>query len=526
MLLKSSLSRNALVDAKACALELSTMLFQYLSKNPALDVALWCFIGASGYFLMPSFALFICLAFICLLAFDSSLSIKHLIVIKISLLALFGYCYAHFRAPPSIPNGHILKGSCLFHVTEKKETSLFGKKSLLYKGVAKTFQDAQGNTFNNIPCTLMRPLHLPLPASHQVDISFCELHSKDRSLCCIKVSRASTLQSPKGTFSWANWRYDVKQSILAHIKARYSDKKVLAFISAMAVGYLDNKTLMYEFSKTGIQHLLTISGFHFALLASFLAFFLKPLFPKKVFIALLMTLLTCYIIYLGPSPSVSRSWIAIMMLLIAYYYEIPSTAINYLGVASLCAFLEQPACLTQLGFQLSYLATFGILSYYRLCDRLMHHLLPARKLSTLCSFSLPKQLLCVLLTLMRRSLALDHAVNLITLPVILFHFESFPLFSFYFNLVIPVLLIPSLYLLLLGLLCTPIPYLEASIHAVNNMYTRCIIDCIAACPKTLEISFTYKNMKATTAVVALLLIFACMIVLEKRYHERTSCLKT
>jgi predicted membrane metal-binding protein len=119
--------------------------------------------------------------------------------------------------------------------------------------------------------------------------------------------------------------------------------------------------------------------------------------------------------------------------------------------------------------------------------------------------------------LIRKSIALDNAVNLITLPVIFFHFESFPLFSFFFNLIIPLLLLPSLYLLMLGLMCAPLTALETTLHAWNHAYTKSILDYVAACPKILETTLTLKNMSATACAVGVLMIFLSLLILEKKH---------
>jgi competence protein ComEC len=474
-------------------------------------------LGAGAHLLSLPLFISLILFFLVVLRY-AQLAHKTIYLIAASLLALFGFIYTFLRDCPSLQQSSQHMGKGVFHVIEKRQTTLFGKKSLLYKGTLKQFTDNKGRIYKPMPCYLSRPLHAPLCCADQIAFDAILLIVKDRRSFSIKIDKTS-LGTCYNKTTLAEKRYKAKMSLLEHLKKRYKDKKTLSFISAMTVGYIDNKTLMYEFSKTGIQHLLTISGFHFGLLVIFLAVFLRPFFSKPLFICALIISLTCYVIYLGPSPSVSRSWIAAILMLIAYYLEIPAQPINYLSVAGLIAFLENPLCLTNLGFQLSYLATFGIISYFTVCDRWMQLLLVARPVKTLCSLPTKKQLFCLFLIFIRKSLSLDHAVNLITLPVIYYHFGSFPVYSFYFNLLIPILLLPSLYLLMIGLLCTPILPLETALHNFNNSYTKCILDSVAACPKILETSLTIKNVNATTAVVAVLIIFLSVLVINKNQSK-------
>ncbi len=494
---------------------LGACLKDYLNQNPCFATLFWILLGSGVYFL--SAPIFICILLFLIITVVSSLDFiqrKFFLLYAISL-TLFGNFYSLYRDTPHFATNIVKQGSGIFCVSEKKESTLFGKKSLVYKGVLTQFTDAQGKVYKSIPCTLRRPLHAPLWSSDQIFLENLELSIKDKRQFSIKIPTKFYGAAIGKHFSFAHKRYKAKMTIFNHLQKRYEDKKTFAFISAMATGYIDHKTLMYEFSKTGIQHLLTISGFHFSLLALFLSAILKPCLPKKIFIASLVGLLSLYVLYLGPSPSVSRSWVAAVLMLIAYFYEIPTNPINYLSCAGILAFLDNPLCLTQLGFQLSYLATFGILAYFRLCDHMMQFIFPSRSSATLFSFSNSKQLFCLCMILIRKSLALDNAVNLITLPVIFYHFESFPLFSFFFNLIIPLLLLPSLYLLIIGLLCTPLRPLETTLHAWNHAYTKCILDYVASCPKVLETTITLKNITATASAVAVMMIFLFLLMLNK-----------
>ena len=499
-------------------LVLSKSVQQYFTRSPAFNCCFWMMLGSGAYLLSCSFCM--ALGFGCMMLSAYNLPSKQTLWIYIQGLSLgvFGFLYTHLCDAPALPQNAHLHGSGIFHVQEKKETTLFGKKALYYKGVLKTFTDTHGTIYKNIPGSIRRPLHKPLCQSDKIFLSSLELIVKDTRQFSIKLS--NTLQGDPASrgYCFTHMRYLAKNTLLKRLQPFYEDKKTYAFISAMVAGYLDNKTLMYEFSKTGIQHLLTISGFHFSLLMMFLTAIFKPWMPKKVFVFILCLFLTLYVIYLGPSPSVSRSWIAALLWLVAYSVEIPSHPINYLSIGAILAFLENPLCLTQMGFQFSYLATFGILSYYCLCDRWMSWIIPTRHASVLKSCKLPKRIFFAFLILIRKSIALDHAVNLITLPVIYYHFESFPYFSFYFNLLIPALLLPSLYLLLIGLLCAPFSVVEQSMHTLNHLYTKSILDSVAACPKILEISLVIKNIKALQALAALMLIFLALLVYTERSY--------
>ena len=116
------------------------------------------------------------------------------------------------------------------------------------------------------------------------------------------------------------------------------------------------------FSQTGIVHILSVSGLHVGLVVAGILALLRVLRLAPVYTAPVTTFgLLFYALLCGLGPAVTRATFMALLLLWAYHlnraYDWPTT----LSVAAFINLLWHPLSLYDLGFQLSFAATWGIL---------------------------------------------------------------------------------------------------------------------------------------------------------------------
>lgn len=205
--------------------------------------------------------------------------------------------------------------------------------------------------------------------------------------------------------------YKYQAFLSQKIKQSGLDPKAASLLQAMLLGkrsMLDTST-RERFSKAGVIHLFAISGLHIGLLMLFFQTLLRPLqflAGGKAWQSLgVVVCLWGYAFLVGASPSVLRA----VTLFSAYQIGRSSrrklpTAYMVLLSMGLLLFIH-PRFILQLGFQMSYLAVFGIL----FIKPLLH-----------CKFNL--KLLQWFWELTTVSLAAQIAVA----PLSIFHFHQFP----------------------------------------------------------------------------------------------------
>jgi competence protein ComEC len=275
-----------------------------------------------------------------------------------------------------------------------------------------------------------------------------------------------------------------------------------------------------EFGKVGLQHILAISGFHFALAALFLHFLFRLLLPNRLRPLFLIAALSLYYLFLGDAPSIQRAYIAIVSVTAGSIFSLRTSGLNALGLGMLIEIILRPLTVTELSFQLTFLCTLAILLCYPLALRLMNTLLPRFSPSEALSLSLVDKHGYLLSSFLKKSLALNGAVHLITIPVLLHLFHKFPLLSIAYNLLFPAAISLTLLLLFAACLLTPLlPFLGHALHQLNNTWTSSLLTLISNPPALLDFSLRTKNISFACVVIFLCTCFLAAVLLEHRFRQ-------
>lgn len=121
--------------------------------------------------------------------------------------------------------------------------------------------------------------------------------------------------------------------------------------------------LQNDFRRSGLVHVLAISGFHVVLLSGLLMLFLKSLrLPHNVARIAAIILLLLYIPVTGGSAAVTRAVVMFSVVETGALLQRKADSLNSLGVALLVIILIYPSELWSPGFQLSAAATAGIIA--------------------------------------------------------------------------------------------------------------------------------------------------------------------
>ncbi|WP_254178005.1 MULTISPECIES: DNA internalization-related competence protein ComEC/Rec2 [unclassified Planococcus (in: firmicutes)] len=119
----------------------------------------------------------------------------------------------------------------------------------------------------------------------------------------------------------------------------------------------------------GITHLFAISGLHVGIVTGMIYFVLLRLrVRKESATALLLVMLPLYAVFAGAAPSVMRACAMVALVLGARLFGLHVSVVQAL-TASFIAFLwMDPGLLQDIGFQLSYGASFGIIASLKLME--------------------------------------------------------------------------------------------------------------------------------------------------------------
>lgn len=454
-------------------------LNSFTQQHPALGLGIALYLGVCAAVYSTWLALLP--LFILLLARQRLLYI---------LLFAAGYLYLHANYTfPKVPEEGI-NGTAHFSITSFHAKSTHYGKQWIYRGQLRSFTPYSSDTSiaKNIPISISVPEKEEWPPP-QPDSDYriqATLKQNEKGAFYLKLNKELPWFPIHFSYSFAHLRFLAKKTITNEIEAHYPSKRSAHFLSGIATGEFDDPLLAMEFSRFGLQHIMAISGFHFAIIASILSLFFKFLFPKRVATLFLITALSSYFVFLGASASVMRAWIAIVITFAGFLLDRQGSGLNALGVALIAVMLFDPLCCTSIGFQFSFLVTAFILLTFETIDAYFQRFFYIRTLGTVTRMDSLNQHGYYLSSMTRQSLALGAAVNIAALPLTLLYFHSFPLLSLIYNLFFPFLVSFSMLLLLLGLL---IPWAGAFFHSMNAFYTHFLLNFTHQMPKKLDVTF-------------------------------------
>ncbi len=132
-----------------------------------------------------------------------------------------------------------------------------------------------------------------------------------------------------------------------------------------ADGRLDPETDR-QFQKTGLYHLLAISGAHVAVVSflfySFLGLFITR---KRTIQLMLLAALIFYAFLVEGQPSVFRAVIMASLFLLGKLISADTNLLNTLALSALVLLVINPFSLEDVGFQLTFLATLSLVLFFK-----------------------------------------------------------------------------------------------------------------------------------------------------------------
>jgi competence protein ComEC len=174
------------------------------------------------------------------------------------------------------------------------------------------------------------------------------------------------------------------------------------------------------FRRAGVYHVLAVSGFNVALLASVVFLGLSLLgIPRRLVAAAAVGCLIGFAFVVGGQPSVVRATIMGVLLLIGRLLDREVNPLNSLALAALLILLWRPNDLRDPGFQLSFAATLGILILAPPTERFLAAAGWPRWLALPCSVSLGAQLAVtpIMLTHFNQLSLIGVGANLVVVPL-------------------------------------------------------------------------------------------------------------
>ena len=306
----------------------------------------------------------------------------------------------------------------------------------------------------------------------------------------------------------AYFRFDWKKRMSQFLNKKIKDRDSANFLSALVTGNMTDLYEKFAFLKLGLSHILAISGFHFSLLIALVA---SPLFfvPIRLKSLILIIIACIYFFLMGPTPSIARAFVMIVLYYLGKFSGKMTCPINNLGAACLFILLLDPSVSKSLSFQLSFLSCLGIFLYYPYFSSWINK---------------KSGLLQKINYYYLEAIVLTFSVNLMIFPLLFFLFHKISLLGLVYNLFFPLQVLVCFALLLIALGIYPIvPMISNWMFPVINWITKIFLIPVLNPPMCLDYSIRVSFSKELT--IGLTFIFFaigiyCKIQAEKRQDDK------
>jgi competence protein ComEC len=225
-----------------------------------------------------------------------------------------------------------------------------------------------------------------------------------------------------------------KQWIVDRLRTASLSNEAFSICSALLTGFDEEipQDIMRAFSHSGTLHVLSVSGLHTGLIFAFLSVIFDFFDRRKKYgvfkFTLLVFVLWAFAFVTGLAAPVLRSVVMLSLFAIGsiFFHNEPKNQLNLLFVSAFTLLCLNPYFITEVGFQLSFSAIFGLIVFEPYFSQFWEPQNTAVKW-------------------IWKSTTTSFAATLSTLPFTLFYFKQFPLWFFIANPIV----VPASFLLLL-----------------------------------------------------------------------------
>jgi competence protein ComEC len=242
-----------------------------------------------------------------------------------------------------------------------------------------------------------------------------------------------------------------EEKISKHIK----DKQVFSLIRALIFAKKGglSQDLSTDFKKSGVYHVLALSGLHMGLIFAFSFFFFSFIrLERKTSLVLTAVFLIVFTVFTGVIYSLLRALVMALCVIAVRLFERKKDYLNSLFLAGFFIAALSPDSIYSVSFQLSFCATLGILLFFEKLNGFFIKLKLGRFVSS--------------------SLAITLSAQSLVLPVLLYYFKNFYFISVLSNLVVVPLVGIILFIIIISLVFMPFSFMFTAFLSASEVFIK------------------------------------------------------
>ncbi|GGZ55902.1 competence protein ComEC [Mesonia mobilis] len=176
-------------------------------------------------------------------------------------------------------------------------------------------------------------------------------------------------------FSFQQFAERARKQIIEQLNKSGLSKDQIDLTSALLLGQKKelSKDIYNDFTNAGVVHILAVSGLHVGIILIFLNLIFRPLrkfkFGKWAAYICSLICIWAFALLVGFSPSVIRAALMFSFLNAGLIFNKKASTFNMLCLSAILMLLWDAYLIFSVGFQMSYLAVLGIISFQPLIKK-------------------------------------------------------------------------------------------------------------------------------------------------------------
>lgn len=258
----------------------------------------------------------------------------------------------------------------------------------------------------------------------------------------IKCSKISILEKEQ-----KNIIFRLSNKICLEIKDKIN-KNMKQHIASIVNGLiLGDKSKIEEklnerFSNAGISHILAVSGLHVTYIILGISISLRKIIGKRKANFFTIFIVIFYMFITNFSPSITRAGIMSILYIISNIINRKNDILTSISFSLLVILIYNPFLIMDLGLQLSYGGTIGIILFYKtILDILNNFKIKNKKYKYIIPLKYKK-----ILDKIKEIISISISVQIFIFPIIIFHLNKFSIYFIISNLLLAIIIGPLIIL--------------------------------------------------------------------------------
>ena len=296
----------------------------------------------------------------------------------------------------------------------------------------------------------------------------------------IDVEKIEILEKDKGNLILKKI-YILSNKIKEKTKILFKNEEEQGLAEGLILGDKENISEETEenFEITNLSHILAVSGMHITYLVIGMQILFQKLAGKRKTNIIMIVLLILYMILAGSSPSVVRSVIMGIITIISKLVHRKNDVINSISISLLILLILNPYVIGNIGLQLSYLGTLGIVLFQKTVYNILN--IKRNKVKE----KIKKE--SKIISKIKEMLAVSISAQILIFPIMIFHFNLFSIYFLITNLLASIIIGPIIIILFLVIILS---FIFLPIAKIISYFLSFLIETLLLITKMANLPFS------------------------------------